>query len=98
MAPRTPVVLTMEVLFLIRISSKSARLGGMLVADNILNIWIELINMKKDNVLEKFYLVHWFSKFDIFGRNSEAFEISGKMTKFSREALLLYELFERGPG
>ena len=41
--PRTQIVLTMEILFLIRLSSISGRGSDMTVLDNILKIWIELI-------------------------------------------------------
>ena len=41
--PRTPVVLTMKKLFWMGISSISARLSDMIISDNVLKIWMELI-------------------------------------------------------
>ena len=80
--PRTQIVLTMKMLFLIRISSISGRGSDMIVLDNVLKIWIELIKQRNDNAREKFYRVQWFRKVDIFGRNFENFENSRKNHKF----------------
>ena len=41
--PRTQIVLTMKMLFSVRISSISVRGSDMIVLDNVLKIWIELI-------------------------------------------------------
>ena len=55
--PRTPVLLTMKKLFLMIISSTHDRGSDMIVSDNILNIWMELVNCRNDNATEKFYRV-----------------------------------------
>ena len=41
--PRTPVVLPMKIMFMMKILSISCRRSDMIVLDNVLKIWIELI-------------------------------------------------------
>ena len=70
----------------------------MIILDNVLEIYIELIKQRNDNVGEKFYLMQTFPK----ARN--LLEIPKIPNNFEvlkipwREALLLYELFEREAG
>ena len=70
----------------------------MIVLDNVLKIWIELIKSGNDNVMEKSYRLRTFQKLIILVEISKISKIFGKMTISSREALLLYELSEREPG
>ena len=53
--PRTPVVSTMKMLCSTRKPSTSVRRSDMIVLDNVLKIWIELIISRNDNGMEKFY-------------------------------------------
>ena len=55
--PRTQVHMTMKLLFWMRIPSISLRGSDMIVLDNVLKIWIELIKLRNDNAMEKFYRV-----------------------------------------
>ena len=55
--PRTQMHVTMEKMFWIIISSMSVRGSGMIVLENVLKIWIELINYRNDNARETFYRV-----------------------------------------
>ena len=57
MGPRTPVVSTMKDLILREISSTSGQGSDMIVLDNVLKIWIELIKLPNDNAMGKFYRV-----------------------------------------
>ena len=59
--PRTQVHVTMKKLFRIELSSISVRGSDMIVLDNVLKIWIELITLPNDNTMEKFYRVQVFS-------------------------------------
>ena len=70
----------------------------MIVLDNVLKIWIELIKSRNDNAMEKFYRLWTFQKLIFLVKISKFSKIFGKMTIPSREALLLYELSEREPG
>ena len=76
MGPRTPVVSTMQRLFWIRIriSSTSGFSSAMIVLDNVLEIRIELIKRRNDNVMEKFYLMHTILKNQKCGRKFETLE------------------------
>ena len=65
--PRTQMHITVKKLFLIRIASTRRRGSPIIVLDNALKIWTELITQRNDNALEKFYWVWWFGKFGIFG-------------------------------
>ena len=70
----------------------------MIILDNVLKLWIDLIKCKKDNAMEKFYLMQTFSKVQ---NCVEILNISKNLETLIillREALLLYELFERQPG
>ena len=58
--PRTQVHMTMEILFWRIIRSTSARLSDMIILDNVLKIWIELIKSRNDNAMEKFYRLWTF--------------------------------------
>ena len=80
------------------ISLTSARLSDMIVLDNVLKIWIELIKSRNDNAMEKFYSLWTFQKLIFLVEISKFSKIFGKMTIPSREALLLDELSEREPG
>ena len=64
---RTPIVFTMKVMFLIEIPSTSVRSSVMIVLDNVLKIYIELIKLSNDNVMKKFYRVRVFHNLN-FGR------------------------------
>ena len=55
--PRTPILLTMKMLFSTEISSNSARLSDMIVLDIVLKLWIELIKYRNDNTRKEFYRV-----------------------------------------
>ena len=76
--PRTQMHMTMKMMFLIIISSISVRGSDMIVLDNVIKIWIELIKLRNDNVMEKFYRGRVVSKSSIFCRNFENFEKSRK--------------------
>ena len=65
--PRTQIVLTMKMLFWNMFVSDKFSEITIIVSDNALKLWIELIKSKNDNVREKFYRVQWFRKVDIFG-------------------------------
>ena len=78
-------------------SSTSARLSDMIVLDIVLKIWIELIESRNDNAMEKFYRLWTFQKVR-FWLKFQKFPKFSKITIPSREPLLLYELFERKPG
>ena len=67
----------------------------MIVLDIVLKIWIELIKSRNDNAMEKFYRLWTFQKLMLL---VEISKFSKKITISSREALLLYELFERESG
>ena len=60
--PRTPVVLTMKMLFWKIISSTSGLGSPIIVLDHVLKIWIELITLRNDNAMLKFYTVQVVSK------------------------------------
>ena len=49
--PRTQIVLTIKKLFKIEISSTSGRRSDMIILDNVLKIWIELITLRNDNAM-----------------------------------------------
>ena len=70
----------------------------MIVSDNVLKIWIELIKLRNDNAMEKFYRLWTFPKLIFLVKISKISKFFEKMTIPSREALLLYELSEREPG
>ena len=57
--PRTQVHMTMKKLFWRRISSTSVLGVSIIVLDNVLKIWIELIKYRVD-AREKFYLMQTF--------------------------------------
>ena len=86
-------------MMLLRRISSMSRLGSpIIVVDIVLKIWIELIILINDYVMEKFYSLRMFQKLIILVEISKISKISEKNTIPSREALLLYELFEREPG
>ena len=88
--------MTMKTLLLIRIASISDRGSDMIVLDNLLKIYKDLITLPNDNVMEKFYELWWFLKVEI---SVEVFFWKfEKIRKFKRKALLLYELSERESG
>ena len=91
-------VLTLEIMFLMKISSLSGRRSDMIVLHNVLKILIELIKWRNNNAREKFYGLVVSKSFVFFCRNFENFEKSRKFENLSGEALLLYEFFEREPG
>ena len=93
--PRTQVHVTMTLLFGITIPPTSRLESPIIVLDNVLKIWIELIKERNDNTIEKFYRLWTFPKLRCLVEISKIFE---KMTIPPREALLLYELSEREPG
>ena len=70
----------------------------MIVLDNVLKIWIELIKSRNDDAIEKFYRLRTFQNLIFLVKISKFSKILRKMTIPSREALLLYKLFEREPG
>ena len=70
MGPRTPVVLTVNMLFLEGIQFERALRSPIIILDYVLNIWIELIKWRNDHAMQKFYLMHFF-KSSKFGRNFE---------------------------
>ena len=90
--------MTTITMFWMIISSTSGLGSDMIVLDNVLKIWIELIKSGNDNVMEKSYRLRTFQKLIILVEISKISKIFGKMTISSREALLLYELSEREPG
>ena len=55
----------MKMLFSMKISSISVRGSDMIVLDDVLKIWIELIKLRNDNIMDKFYRfrVVWKSSF-----------------------------------
>ena len=55
--PRTPVVLTMEMLLKIVFTSKKCLLITLIVLDYVLKLWVEQITLSKDNAMEKLYRV-----------------------------------------
>ena len=55
--PRTPVVLTMEMLFWMMFVSNKCLGITIIVLDNALKLWIELIKWRNDNAREKLYRV-----------------------------------------
>ena len=65
MAPRTQIVFTMKNVFEKNIIG-SGRGSDMIVSDNVLQIWIELIKCRNDNAMEKFYGLPWSPKVVIF--------------------------------
>ena len=81
------------------ISSTSGLGSDMIVFDNVLKIWIERINLRRnDNAMEKFCRLWTFQKLTFLVEISNILKIFEKLTIPSRGALLLYELFEREPG
>ena len=72
--PRTPVVLTMENMFLMEISSISCLGSPIIFLDNVLKIWIELLTLPNDNARERFHGLWWFPKVQFLGRNFEKIE------------------------
>ena len=52
----------MIMMFWIIIPSTSGLGSDMIVLDNVLKIWMELIKYRNDNAGEKFYMVQTFSK------------------------------------
>ena len=60
--PRTQMHMTMKKLFSITLSSTSIIGSPIIVLDNVLKLWIELIKWRNDNAREKFYLMQTFSK------------------------------------
>ena len=95
--PRTQIVLTMEKLFSNMLSSKKCLLITIIVFDNVLKLWLELIKERNDNVTEQFYRVQCFLKVPFLVEISKILKIS-TISKIARKALLLYELSEREPG
>ena len=96
--PRTQMHVTMKMLFQIMFASKKCLLITIIVLDNVLKLWIELIKQRNDNAREKFYLMQAFSKVRNLveiSKISKNLEISKILSKRS---LLLYELSEREPG
>ena len=69
-----------------------------IVLDNIVKLWIELIKSRNGNATEKFYGLWTFQKLIFLVEISKISIFFEKMTILSREALLLYELSEREPG
>ena len=61
--PRTPVVLTMKMLFSRRILSTSGLVSPIIVPDNVLRIRLELIKYRNDNPMEK------FNRFEVVSNN-----------------------------
>ena len=57
MGPRTQMHVTMEMMFSKILSSKRFLGSPIIVLDNVLRIWIELIKLQNDNATEKFYRV-----------------------------------------
>ena len=68
----------------------------MIVLDNVLQIWIELIKYRNDDAGEKFYLVQFFQKFKFWSKFRKFRKI--KKMKKCWGAPLLYELSERESG
>ena len=69
-----------------------------IVLDNVLRLWIELIKWINDNAGEKFYLMQTFSKVRNLVEISKISKNIEKLTLLSREALRRYEFSEREPG
>ena len=69
-----------------------------IVLDDVLMLWIELIKSRNDNAIEKFYRLWTFQTLIFLDKISKIANIFGKIKISLREALLLYELSEREPG
>ena len=96
--PRTQVHMPIKMLFQRRISSSSVLGSPIIVLDNVLKIWIELIIQRNDNAREKFYRFNAFEKLTFLVEISKISKFFEKITNPSKQALLLYELSEREPG
>ena len=96
--PRTQVHMTLKKLFWMDISSRSGLGSDMIILDNVLKIFMELLKQRNDNAGEKFYLVQAFSKVRNLVENSKIPKNLEILKILSKGALLLYELSEREPG
>ena len=72
--------MTMKMLFWKIILSRSARLSDMIVLDNALKILIELIKLRNDNAMEKFYSLRTSRKLIFLVEILNFSKIFGKMT------------------
>ena len=85
--PRTPVVLTLQKLFRMEISCTGARLSDMIVLDDVLKIWIELIKWRNGNAMKKFYRLRTFQKLIFLVEISKISKIFEKIIEGSAPAL-----------
>ena len=77
-------------MILIMISLTSDLRGAIIVLDNVMKIWIELIKSKNDNATKKFYLMQSIFKSRTFGSNIEHLK---KSRIKNNVVALVYELF-----
>ena len=70
----------------------------MIILDNVLKLWIELIKYRNDNAGEKLYLMQTFLKVQNLVEISKISKNLENLKILLRGALLLYELSEREPG
>ena len=73
LGPRTPVLLTMEILFLIMFGSNKCLLITIIVLHNAMKFWIEIITFPNDTAMEKFYRVWVIFKSLKFSRHFQLF-------------------------
>ena len=84
--PRTQVLTTMKIKFEVIFWSTSAPLSDMIVLDNVLKIWIELMKLRNYDAMEKFYWGQVFSKVEISVEISKFSKISKNSKSFEGEA------------